>query len=1552
MNRSVQTLAMLKNVMKHRRAMRKGKIVLHFVITGFILLGTIQPNPSLFGTQHDEVEHASGEETTFTDPGFLLNKVARNASISELELVRPEITWSPTTGGGLLITRAHGCMAHDTTNDLVYLMGGKTDPDPQQQSDEAATNLIEIFNISTETWSLSSSSMPNSQQYHECVQVNDKIYSIGDWYPGSSPAQKSTGQMQVYDILTDSWTTTPPAMPATKEVGNFGMAAIGSKIYIAGGVQNASANDVTDRLLEYDTLTGLWTELANMSYKRFAFPLVEYHGMLYAFGGLEGAYSWSGQPVHNTSEVYDPATDTWTNLPNMSFNMFGMAASVHNDEIVLIGGHDKNAKSKETWGYVPESNQWRRHDDLSIGVFDLAAIDVDGLTVFAGGDISGSPYFSSWGIVYLDESEIAPRIENHTGWISSPVNVLSTTEHGSGSLMWMSLAGTEPTGTTLGLQYRISNSESGLASETWNPIDTTNPANLALLGIGNHSLSGIAASDNGLMEYRIQMFTEEVQDWIIPDLDSIKWGAEEAAFALNNPVAIQPNAPQLTFSTHHAAMEDQLTSPAVFELAMIKATAEGFFYPNAEWTTIRLSSDGSNTVISDTDGLLKTNSITMPTPLNGVQTVNWAMSFNDMDSDKVLIRTSTEGVATSTYTHPVPVDIDRTVSVYINEVTSNFSTQGDQSIDANEVIIGGSTLTVSVDHGYTTSGLRPLSNNIKVRVNVDIAGETPGDVDQPIAWYNTSTSYVNLNSNQHTEFVTTLPSNISGYAYITIDAQTIDAITLQTDSQISTFTLDSFAPILATTSPLSDSYLNVEHNRSVEVNVFDIAGFDEDAIETWAWMKGVHDSNSNGLSELSERINIPNNVINIGTAWQINFNINESGNQEGDAIQIYLEGTDKDGREIETDGTEQGHLYWTSRLPTKAEIVSVEERYPTESGIPQLLQPTKYAGWDVIVRDGNGLSDLNTVRLSLGGDDDLGILFRMNEGCSAIDARLTITDACIGTVIGDELHIQFDFEVMWDLTSNGVNVGLMEVRTYDTDGFMFHNENSAWTFDRIIDITINSIKDVTGDSTTGIITTDSILVANDFIEIQGTVFHSNTNEPYTGSIALRWDGMFQVSSWTGGQSIQVENGAFTTTFQVPESSGSIYDAKLEFWDPIEIDKFLTMDLPDIKIDADAPLLLDTTLNPVSRFHLNNVEIGANIDEPQLWSGNLSVTCQIRSTTINWEPMIMSRQPISVFDGRTLFSFRFNFSESGQPAELGSQATLNCWATGSDDAGWQLIAQGSNSEETPWITLPLTSEGPDLQVTKVSFDADFIEGEDVTATIQLFNSGERITESFNVSVFLIRGDTTELVALKQYDGLDTSESTNMRAKFTTPKSNWNLEVIIDSSDSIAELNEENNIWIKDYSSTEEGFSTLVIAGTASGVLVIILGIVFLLNQRRKPMIEEAVQEEARPEAPQEKKKGPSNVSSSPSTISPKKGPPPAKKKVPEISTQTPAEQAAASFAALDSLATNEVETLERVATWNDLPSGGEYDYTADGTFYDGVECGRWKLLEDGQFEKVE
>jgi hypothetical protein len=133
---------------------------------------------------------------------------------------------------------------------------------------------------------------------------------------------------------------------------------------------------------------------------------------------------------------------------------------------------------------------------------------------------------------------------------------------------------------------------------------------------------------------------------------------------------------------------------------------------------------------------------------------------------------------------------------------------------------------------------------------------------------------------------------------------------------------------------------------------------------------------------------------------------------------------------------------------------------------------------------------------------------------------------------------------------------------------------------------------------------------------------------------------------------------------------------------------------------------------------------------------------------------------------------------------------------------------------------------------------------------------------------------------------------------------------------------------------------------AGVVAVAL---ILLRRRKAPIATQAEVSEDPKEVPViEKKAGPTNVSTQ-ITGPKKRGPPPAQSK-PVITEQSPAETAAAQFAALDAM-TPEKE-VERVASWEGLPAGGDYDYTTDGTFYVGEECGRWKLLDDGQFEKVE
>jgi hypothetical protein len=82
--------------------------------------------------------------------------------------------------------------------------------------------------------------------------------------------------------------------------------------------------------------------------------------------------------------------------------------------------------------------------------------------------------------------------------------------------------------------------------------------------------------------------------------------------------------------------------------------------------------------------------------------------------------------------------------------------------------------------------------------------------------------------------------------------------------------------------------------------------------------------------------------------------------------------------------------------------------------------------------------------------------------------------------------------------------------------------------------------------------------------------------------------------------------------------------------------------------------------------------------------------------------------------------------------------------------------------------------------------------------------------------------------------------------------------------------------------------------------------------------------------------------------------------PEVDLQA---TAAAHFGALDSLIPQTTETAEVssdleqpvstvVVDWNELPGGGDYEYTSDATYYSGENCGKWLLNEDKSFTRIE
>ena len=326
-----------------------------------------------------------------------------------------------------------------------------------------------------------------------------------------------------------------------------------------------------------------------------------------------------------------------------------------------------------------------------------------------------------------------------------------------------------------------------------------------------------------------------------------------------------------------------------------------------------------------------------------------------------------------------------------------------------------------------------------------------------------------------------------------------------------------------------------------------------------------------------------------------------------------------------------------------------------------------------------------------------------------------------------------------------------------------------------------------------------------------SIHHALSNTSYTGPVSVYWNGKLQSDRWSGGTSGEAMDGELSIEFNAPLGSGLLFETELSIWDPYATRELLSIELPTLRIDGAAPMLLDSTLSTgFSRFHLNEVEIGANIQEANLWSTNLTLHCQVRSLSDSWPISSQSKASSTVYDGKTMFSFVFDFSSLGDPSTLATQANIVCWATGMDDAGWTLEASGGNSELDPWLTLPLSSIGPDLAITDVEISGGRESGATMRLAVQLASLGEAIDEPFNVSIFTETNGERTLVGRELVTKIGMNTATTLRSTITVPSGTWNLHVEVDAEQLMWEVDETNNAWNASFSQSTSGFASTTIA----------------------------------------------------------------------------------------------------------------------------------------------
>lgn len=169
-----------------------------------------------------------------------------------------------------------------------------------------------------DSWS-SPAALGGAVSHLGAAAIGDEIYLAG----GAGLA----GPRPDFDSFNAKEETFKPLTSLPVGLQQFGMAALGSTIYVFGGLAGEDG-DESAKVWAFDTSRNEWTERRPMPQKRYGLVAVEAGTNIYIFGGKGG------------SEVliYDPVADTWRKGPAMPASRSGLAAASDGTTIYLVGG--------------------------------------------------------------------------------------------------------------------------------------------------------------------------------------------------------------------------------------------------------------------------------------------------------------------------------------------------------------------------------------------------------------------------------------------------------------------------------------------------------------------------------------------------------------------------------------------------------------------------------------------------------------------------------------------------------------------------------------------------------------------------------------------------------------------------------------------------------------------------------------------------------------------------------------------------------------------------------------------------------------------------------------------------------------------------------------------------------------------------------------------------------------------------------------------------------------------------------------------------------------
>jgi N-acetylneuraminic acid mutarotase len=235
---------------------------------------------------------------------------------------------------------------------------------------------VEALDVASMTWE-TVTSLPAPMHHVNVAAVEGRLYVVG--YLRDDFAE--IGDVWEYDATTRTWTRRTP-MPVGTARGASGVAVMGSKIYVAGGLRGLRS--VAD-FSAYDTTNDTWETLPSVPTPRDHLVAGAIGSRVHVIGGRNG-----GLEVHTGRvDIFDTATGLWSRGSPMPTSRAGGAAAVLDDRIYVFGGEGNEAAATGVFddveSYDPATDSWSIHVPMPTPRHGIGAAALMGRIYVPGG---------------------------------------------------------------------------------------------------------------------------------------------------------------------------------------------------------------------------------------------------------------------------------------------------------------------------------------------------------------------------------------------------------------------------------------------------------------------------------------------------------------------------------------------------------------------------------------------------------------------------------------------------------------------------------------------------------------------------------------------------------------------------------------------------------------------------------------------------------------------------------------------------------------------------------------------------------------------------------------------------------------------------------------------------------------------------------------------------------------------------------------------------------------------------------------------------------------